>query len=383
MIGASYVFYGWWNWRYVFLLAGVSAIAQLAGMAVSRQEDQRRRMRVMAVGVAATIAPLLYFKYYGFFTVNAANAGSALGLHVAPPLIQVVLPIGVSFYTFMAISYVVDIYRRRFEVASWSDVFLYLSFFPHLVAGPIVRPNELIPQIDVRHDPRNIDVVGAGWLILGGLFKKIVIANYLAGAIVDPVFGDPSRHSGLEAVVGIVGVRGPDLLRLQRLHGHRDRRREAPRLPVPAELRPAVQRALRAGVLAALAHDAVPLVARLPLHPARRQPEGHRADLREPDDHDAARRPVARRRLALRGLGRAARCLPRGRPLEAGETRCRSARGATRHTPGGVDAATDHVRARVHRVDVVPRRLRGHRADPARQDDHGRGGSHRRWSRCP
>jgi D-alanyl-lipoteichoic acid acyltransferase DltB (MBOAT superfamily) len=204
MIGASYVFYGWWNWRYVFLLAGVSAIAQLAGMAVSRQEDQRRRMRAMAVGVAATIAPLLYFKYYGFFTVNAANAGSALGLHLAPPLIQVVLPIGVSFYTFMAISYVVDIYRRRFEVASWSDVFLYLSFFPHLVAGPIVRPNELIPQIDVRHDPRNIDVVGAGWLILGGLFKKIVIANYLAGAIVDPVFGDPSRHSGLEALVGIV-----------------------------------------------------------------------------------------------------------------------------------------------------------------------------------
>jgi D-alanyl-lipoteichoic acid acyltransferase DltB (MBOAT superfamily) len=204
MIVASYVFYGWWNWRYVFLLAGVSLIAQLAAIAVSHQDGQRRRARVMAVGVAATIAPLLYFKYYGFFTVNAANTASALGLHVAPPLIQVVLPVGVSFYTFMAIAYVVDIYRREFDIVGWTDLYLYLSFFPHLVAGPIVRPNELIPQLDVTHDPRNIDVIGAMWLILGGLFKKVVIANYLAGAIVDPVFGDPARHSAPEAIVGIV-----------------------------------------------------------------------------------------------------------------------------------------------------------------------------------
>jgi alginate O-acetyltransferase complex protein AlgI len=204
MIAASYVFYGWWNWRYVFLLAGVSVITQLAAIAVSRQHQPRRRMTVMGLGVAATIAPLVYFKYYGFFTVNVTNAATSLGLHVAPPLIQVVLPVGVSFYTFMAISYVVDIYRGDFELSSWSDLFLYLSFFPHLVAGPIVRPNELIPQLDIRRDPRHIDVAGAAWLILGGLFKKVVIANYLAGAIVDPVFGDPARHSSPEAILGIV-----------------------------------------------------------------------------------------------------------------------------------------------------------------------------------
>jgi alginate O-acetyltransferase complex protein AlgI len=204
MIAASYIFYGWWNWRYVFLLAGVSAITQLAAIAVSRQEQPRRRTVAMAVGVAATIAPLLYFKYYGFFTVNVTNAATSLGVHVAPPLIQVVLPVGVSFYTFMAIAYVVDIYRGDFELASWSDLFLYLSFFPHLVAGPIVRPNELIPQLDIRRDPRHIDVAGSAWLILGGLFKKVVIANYLAGAIVDPVFGDPTRHSSPEAIIGIV-----------------------------------------------------------------------------------------------------------------------------------------------------------------------------------
>ena len=80
----------------------------------------------MALGVAATIAPLLYFKYYGFFTVNVANAATTFGLHVTPPLIQVVLPIGVSFYTFMAISYIVDVFHRRFPLASWIDVTLYL-----------------------------------------------------------------------------------------------------------------------------------------------------------------------------------------------------------------------------------------------------------------
>jgi alginate O-acetyltransferase complex protein AlgI len=204
MIAASYIFYGWWNWRYVFLLAGVSAITQLAAIAVSHQHQPRRRMAALGLGITATIAPLVYFKYYGFFTVNVTNAATSLGLHVAPPLLQVVLPVGVSFYTFMAIAYVVDIYRGDFELAGWTDLFLYLSFFPHLVAGPIVRPNELIPQLDIRRDPRHIDVVGASWLILGGLFKKVVIANYLAGRIVDPVFGDPTRHSSPEVIVAII-----------------------------------------------------------------------------------------------------------------------------------------------------------------------------------
>ena len=204
MITASYVFYAWWDWHYVLLLAGVTVIAQLSAIAVSRQHERQARTRTMAIGVAATLAPLLYFKYYGFFTVNVANAASAIGADWTPPLIQVVLPVGISFYTFMAIAYVVDVYRRDFEVASWVDVMLYLSFFPHLVAGPIVRPAELIPQLDERRDPRSLDVAGAAWLIMGGLFKKVVLANYLATAIADPVFGDPSRRSALDAIAGLV-----------------------------------------------------------------------------------------------------------------------------------------------------------------------------------
>jgi D-alanyl-lipoteichoic acid acyltransferase DltB (MBOAT superfamily) len=204
MLVASYVFYAWWDWHYVVLLAGVSAIAQLSAILVSRQHDGRRRSWAVGLGVAATIAPLLYFKYYGFFAVNAANAAGALGSSWTPPLIQVVLPVGISFYTFMAIAYVVDVHRRDTQLAGWGDLFLYLAFFPHLVAGPIVRPNELIPQLDVPRDPRNVDVGGAVWLIFGGLFKKVVIADLLATAIVDPLFGDPARHSAVDAIVGLI-----------------------------------------------------------------------------------------------------------------------------------------------------------------------------------
>jgi D-alanyl-lipoteichoic acid acyltransferase DltB (MBOAT superfamily) len=205
MIGASYVFYAWWDWHFVWLLAGVSAIAQLGALTVSRQHEPVWRRTAMVAAVIATLAPLAFFKYYGFFAVNATNAFARLGIHAGPPLIQVILPVGVSFFSFMAVAYVMDVYRGDTKPTGWIDAFLYLSFFPHLVAGPIVRPNELIPQLQVRRDPRHVDVAGASWLILGGLFKKVVISSFLAAAIVDPVFGDPARHSALEAFFAIVG----------------------------------------------------------------------------------------------------------------------------------------------------------------------------------
>ncbi len=203
MIAASYVFYAWWNPHFVWLLAGISLLSQLGALAVGRQEAERARRWTMGIAVGLTLAPLLYFKYYGFFSVNVTNASSSLGLHLSPPLIQLVLPVGISFFSFMGIAYIVDVYRRNFEPASWIDAFLYLSFFPHLVAGPIVRPDELIPQLDIRRDPRHVDVAGASYLIFGGLFKKVVVSSYLATTIVDPVFADAARHSALEILVGV------------------------------------------------------------------------------------------------------------------------------------------------------------------------------------
>jgi alginate O-acetyltransferase complex protein AlgI len=205
MIAASYVFYAWWNWRFVFLLAGVSFLAQTGAIAVARTRTPRSRLVVNGIAVTALLLPLAFFKYYGFLAVNVTNAFASLGLEATVPLLQVVLPVGISFFTFMAIAYVVDVYRGDFEVASWTDAFLYLSFFPHLVAGPIVRPNELIPQLRERRDERHVDVAGAAWLILGGLFKKVVVSSYLTTQIVDPVFGDPAQRSAPDALFGILG----------------------------------------------------------------------------------------------------------------------------------------------------------------------------------
>jgi D-alanyl-lipoteichoic acid acyltransferase DltB (MBOAT superfamily) len=203
VLAASYVFYAWWDWRLLWLLALVSGLAQAAAVWVERQPDDRRRRRRTAVGVVALLFPLGVFKYYGFFAVGLANALDGIGVSAPLPLLQFVLPVGISFYTFMAISYVVDVSRWEITPAPTLDVFVYLAFFPHLVAGPIVRGDELLPQIRRPRDPDSIDLARAGFLIFGGLFKKIVVSSFLATQLVDPVFGAPDAHGALEVLVAI------------------------------------------------------------------------------------------------------------------------------------------------------------------------------------
>jgi len=205
MIAASYLFYAWWDWRLVWLLALVTVLAQAGALSVARQRGDGRRRLAVAVAVGVTLLPLLWFKYYGFLSLSLANGLDALGLSSPLPLLQIVLPVGISFYTFMAVSYVMDVYRRELAPATWVDFFLYLSFFPHLVAGPIVRGGELLPQFRRARDPRRVDLAGATYLILGGLFKKVVVSSYVAAAIVDPVFGDPARHGALDVLFAAYG----------------------------------------------------------------------------------------------------------------------------------------------------------------------------------
>ncbi|HKH87246.1 MAG TPA: MBOAT family O-acyltransferase, partial [Acidimicrobiales bacterium] len=115
--------------------------------------------------------------------------------------------VGISFFTFMGLSYVIDIYRRRLEPSPWLDVAVFVCFFPHLVAGPIVRGSDLLPQIirASRRDPRHIDLPRAAYLIFGGLFKKVVLSSYVSSAIVDPVFANPGLHSAPEVVFAVWG----------------------------------------------------------------------------------------------------------------------------------------------------------------------------------
>jgi alginate O-acetyltransferase complex protein AlgI len=205
MIGLSYVFYGWVGWSYCLLLLTTTAVAFTGGALVAATRTDRSRRIAMGITVGALLAILGWFKYYGFVSVNLDNLTHALGFGRAVPLVQVALPIAISFFTFMAISYVVDVYRRQLEPARPLDFAFYLSFFPHLLAGPIVRGGELLPQIRRRRDADSIDYSRAFWLILAGLFKKVVISSYVSTAIVQPVFTSPSQHSAPEAIFAAWG----------------------------------------------------------------------------------------------------------------------------------------------------------------------------------
>ena len=201
IIVASYVFYSWWDWRFIFLLAGSTLWNHVLATAIYRSTVAARRKALLIVALAGNIGALGYFKYYDFFVSSGDNLMSTVGLSVPLGLRTLILPVGLSFYTFMAISYVVDTYRGDFVPVSLMRFAAYLSFFPHLVAGPIVRPGELLPQMETPRDPRSVDTSRAFYLIGTGLFKKVVIANFLASSIVDDVFGAPGQHSSLEILV--------------------------------------------------------------------------------------------------------------------------------------------------------------------------------------
>ena len=201
MLAASFLFYAAAEPWFCIMLAGMILGNQAAAQLIFRSEDQRRRKLIVIVAVAADLLTLGVFKYYGFFAteINALLDKAGLGLPV--PLAAIALPVGISFITFQAISYTVDVYRRLIEPATTIDVGLYLSFFPHLVAGPIVRAREFIPQLQAPRDPRKV-AVGAGVaLIVIGLVKKVAIADYLAREIVDPVFGVPQAYSAPDAIL--------------------------------------------------------------------------------------------------------------------------------------------------------------------------------------
>jgi len=203
MIVASYVFYAWWDPRFVILLA-VSTLTTIAGgILVYRATSLRRRRAWLAATVVAELGLLGWFKYYGFLALNVDNALHRLGVHVSAPLLSVTLPVGISFFTFMGLSYVIDIFRGKLAPYSPIDVAVFVCFFPHLVAGPIVRGSELLPQIrrSQKRNPRQIDFPRAAYLIFAGLFKKVVVSSYVSSAIVDPVFGNPGLHSGPEALL--------------------------------------------------------------------------------------------------------------------------------------------------------------------------------------
>ena len=205
IIVVSLAFYGWTDARWALLLVASIVITVVAAALVARTADPGRRKAWLVTLIVVDLGLLGVFKYYGFFVDSAASVLDRIGLGMPLPLLSIALPIGISFFTFQSISYVVDVYRGDYPLARAVDVAVYLSFFPHVVAGPIVRAREFIPQLASPRDPRRIPATAAFFLIAGGLVKKVVIADYLAVSIVDPVFGSPAAASSTDTLVAILG----------------------------------------------------------------------------------------------------------------------------------------------------------------------------------
>jgi len=206
LVLASYFFYAQWDWRFIFLLGASSVGNYLFGLWLGSAKSDKGRNAVTAIAVTLNLGLLGYFKYFDFLSAQLHNLFLMAGVNVDLGTADVALPVAISFLTFHGISYVVDIRRGKVEVSrSLVDVMLYMAFFPHLVAGPIVRAAEFMHQLAKPSDPRNVQLGPSLLLILGGLFKKVVIAGHLSTMLVDPVFSDPANASGIDLLVAMVG----------------------------------------------------------------------------------------------------------------------------------------------------------------------------------
>ena len=147
LLAASYTFYGAWDWRFLFLLTASALIDYAVGLAIYRTPDRRRKRLFLTISICANLCILGFFKYYNFFTNSLHALLAILGVPVSLPVLQVVLPVGISFYSFQSMSYGIDVYREELKpTRNIRDFLLFVSFFPHLVAGPIMRAAHLLPQ---------------------------------------------------------------------------------------------------------------------------------------------------------------------------------------------------------------------------------------------
>ncbi len=202
LVGASFFFYMSWNWKFGFLLGACIVYNWVFGHLIFNAPTQRLRKLYVTVAVALNLITLGFFKYYGFFVESLDQLLRGLGMARELPFLDIVLPVGISFFIFQGISYVVDVYRGELKRAhSLLDVAVFKSFFPQLVAGPIVRAADFMPQLERPVDPKRLYAGMAFLLILWGLFKKAIVANYLATEIVDKAFIDPGAYGNFDLLL--------------------------------------------------------------------------------------------------------------------------------------------------------------------------------------
>ena len=193
---SSLLFYAAWDPYFVVMLLAVAVLMLVCGQWIERNTARRRRASITSAGIIMLLAVLVYFKYADLLIASSIQLADLFGYSLNLDLVEVAVPVAISFFTFHAISYLVDVHKNTIKASdSLLDLTLYISFFPHLVAGPIVRAREFLPQLGEVPRQMSLPLGASMALIIGGLFTKVVIANYLATALVDPVYVDPTRAS--------------------------------------------------------------------------------------------------------------------------------------------------------------------------------------------
>jgi alginate O-acetyltransferase complex protein AlgI len=204
LLGASYFFYGWWSYKFLGLLVISTLLDYFYGFGVAA-ESSRKSKFFLWLTVFNSLGILAIFKYYDFFAKEFADGVSQLGFHIEPYLLNLALPIGISFYTFHGMSYVFDIFRKKQKpIKSLVDYAVFVSFFPLLVAGPIERANHLLPQIRIPRSFNYQQSVEGCRLILWGFFKKVVIADSIA-SMVNPTFEAYASLDSLSLIIASLG----------------------------------------------------------------------------------------------------------------------------------------------------------------------------------
>jgi D-alanyl-lipoteichoic acid acyltransferase DltB (MBOAT superfamily) len=202
IVAASYLFYGWWDWRFLSLILFSTIVDFTVGRKLRTEENQTKRKILLWTSIVVNLGFLGFFKYYNFFLDNFITAFSFFGTEIKANSLSIILPVGISFYTFQTLSYSIDVYRRKLEPTKDFIAFsAFVSFFPQLVAGPIERAKHLLPQFYTKREFNYGKAVDGMRQILWGLFKKIVIADNCA-EYANMIFNNSADYSGYTLVLG-------------------------------------------------------------------------------------------------------------------------------------------------------------------------------------
>jgi D-alanyl-lipoteichoic acid acyltransferase DltB (MBOAT superfamily) len=203
LLVASYYFYAAWDYRFLALLLASTCVDYACGRILAASGDARRRRLVLTASIVFNLTLLGFFKYFNFFAGNLQTLFAALGWHLDFVTLRVLLPIGISFYTFVTMSYVIDVYRREIEpTRNFVDFAVFVAYFPHLVAGPILRATALLPQIARPRRVTAEQMRDGAWLVAWGYFLKVFVADNLA-TLASPVFAPGAHPAGVNVLLGV------------------------------------------------------------------------------------------------------------------------------------------------------------------------------------